>query len=95
MTGKNRYSTHRILTPDGSEFIFEENKNTEPTSSDMLTQKSDQGTDISSVSNNRLSQNQPTVNSNSMQKSENNSSDKSWSVASPEFTAEETRGRFS
>ncbi len=88
MTGKNRYSTHRILTPDGSEFIFEENKNTEPTSSDMLTQKSDQGTDISSVSNNRLSQNQPTVNSNSMQKSENNSSDKSWSVASPEFTAE-------
>lgn len=42
--------------PDGSEFVFEENKNTEPTYSDMLAQKSDQGTDISSVSDNNVTQ---------------------------------------
>jgi len=54
MTGRNRYSTHRILMPDGSEFVFEENKNAELTSSDMLATKSDQGTDISSASNNSI-----------------------------------------
>ncbi len=54
MTGRNRYSTHRILMPDGSEFVFEQNKDAEPTSSDMLATESDQGTDIGSASNNNI-----------------------------------------
>lgn len=62
ITGKNRYSTHRILMPDGSEFIFEKNKDAEPTSSDMLAQKSDQGTDISSASNNSIIEKRYSVN---------------------------------
>ncbi len=70
VTGKNRYSTHRILMPDGSEFIFEENKNTEPTSSDMLAQKSDQGTDISSVSDIIVPQSDTSVNTSISEKAE-------------------------
>lgn len=71
ITGKNRYSTHRILMPDGSEFVFEENKNTEPTSSDMLAQKSDQGTDISSVFDNTVPQKAQSVNTSISENSEN------------------------
>ena len=71
VTGKNRYSTHRILMPDGSEFVFEENKNTEPTFSDMLAQKSDQGTDISSVSDITVSQKPQSVNTSISENAEN------------------------
>lgn len=71
ITGKNRYSTHRILMPDGSEFVFEENKNTEPTSSDMLAQKSDQGTDISSVFDNTVPQKAQSVNTSISENFEN------------------------
>lgn len=63
ITGKNRYKTHRILLPDGSEFIFGENKNSEPTYSDMLALNGDQGTDISSESNNSISKLNRKVNS--------------------------------
>ncbi len=45
-TGKNRYYTHRILMPDGSEFVFKEIKNAGPTSADMLDHSVDQGTAI-------------------------------------------------
>lgn len=55
MTGKNRYHTHRILMPDGSEFKFETiKKDPELTSSDMFVFSDDQGTDIGSVSNNSI-----------------------------------------
>lgn len=52
--GKNRYHVHRILMPDGSEFEF--NKKTEPIGAGMSTQKSKQGSAISSVSINSISQ---------------------------------------
>ena len=64
MTGKNRYSTHRILMPDGSEFVFEENKNTGLTSSDMLATKGEQGTDIGPVFNETVPQNGTNVKTN-------------------------------
>lgn len=53
--GKNRYHVHRILMPDGSEFEF--NKKTEPIGAGMSAQKSVQGSAISPVSTNSISQN--------------------------------------
>lgn len=53
--GKNNFHAHRILMPDGSEFVFEE-KNTEPGSGDMLVKNDDQGRPTSSVSNTNVSQ---------------------------------------
>ncbi len=52
--GKNRYHVHRILMPDGSEFEF--NKKTEPTGAGMTASKGGQGSAISPVSNNRVSE---------------------------------------
>lgn len=53
------------------EFVFEENKNTEPTFSDMLAQKSDQGTDISSVYDITVSQKAQSVNTSISENAEN------------------------
>ena len=56
MTGKNRYRTHRILMPDGSELIFNDNKNdAEFTFSDMRTKNGTQRPDINSASINSIS----------------------------------------
>lgn len=66
-TGKYNYYTHRILMPDGSEFVFEENKNTEVTTVDVTANKGSKGSTITSVSNDNVSQNDPSVNSSSMQ----------------------------
>lgn len=56
MTGQNRYRTHRILTPDGSEFVFNDNKNdAEFTFSDMRTENGTQRPDINPASTNSIS----------------------------------------
>ena len=47
-TGKNRYKTHRILMPDGSEFVLQNIKNEEFTGADMLANNHNQGTAINS-----------------------------------------------
>ena len=48
-TGKYRYKMHRILTPEGSTFVYEYKKeNAEPTGSDILL--GEKGPDISSAS---------------------------------------------
>ena len=49
-TGKNAYYTHRILMPDGSEFVFENTNDAEPTSLDMPVGNDGQGPSISSAS---------------------------------------------
>ncbi len=49
-TGKYRYKAHRIITPEGSVYIFSNHKeNAEPTASDILI-KNEKGPDISSAS---------------------------------------------
>lgn len=48
MSGKNHYHTHRILMPDGSEFVFNKN-GAEPTSLDMPVGNNGQGPSISSA----------------------------------------------
>ncbi len=60
-TGKNRYHTHRILMPDGSEFAFASTKKAELTSADMLNTSVDQGTAIGSASNDSIPQNEQIV----------------------------------
>ena len=47
--GKNKYKTHRILMPDGSEFIFEIKNDTEPTSAGVKGENHRQGPAISSA----------------------------------------------
>ena len=61
-TGKNRYYTHRILLPNGSEFVFD-NKKTESTSADMDSKNAIKGTAINSVSNTNYAQKSENVNS--------------------------------
>ena len=69
-TGKNRYKTHRILMPDGSQFVYEKNKtNAEPTGSDIILSNKNKGSDISSASINSISQ----KSANSNPSGENNS----------------------
>lgn len=62
--GKNKYKTHRILMPDGSEFVFETKKDTEPTSAGVKGEIHRQGPAISSVLNDSIPQNGENVNSN-------------------------------
>lgn len=50
LTGKNNYYTHRILMPDGSEFVFEKQDEAEPTAADMNGKNTVQGNAIGSVS---------------------------------------------
>lgn len=54
--GKNKYHTHRILMPDGSEFVFEIKKDTEPPI-DSMTGKKRQRLSIDSASNLIIPQN--------------------------------------
>lgn len=69
-TGKNRYKTHRILMPDGAQFVYEKNKtNAEPTGSDIILSNKNKGSDISSASINSISQ----KSANSNPSGENNS----------------------
>lgn len=53
--GKNRYHVHRILMPDGSEFVFKEK--TEPISAGVPAQKNSKGSAIGSASNNNITDN--------------------------------------
>ena len=62
--GKNKYKTHRILMPDGSEFVFETKKDIEPTSAGVKGENHRQGPAISSMSNNSISENSENVNKN-------------------------------
>ena len=70
-----KFLKHRVQdiapSPLFPEFVFEENKNTEPTFSDMLAQKSDQGTDISSVYDITVSQKAQSVNTSISENAEN------------------------
>lgn len=59
--GKNKYKTHKILMPDGSEFIFETKKDIEPTSAGVKGENHRQGPAISSMSNNSISENDEIV----------------------------------
>ena len=61
-TGKNRYKTHRILMPNGSEFILQNIKNEELTGADMLANNNNQGTAISSSSIINISNSDKNVN---------------------------------
>ncbi len=63
--GKNKYKTHRILMPDGSEFVFETKNDAEPTSAGVKGENHRQGPAISSTSYNIISENGENVNSNS------------------------------
>ena len=56
--------------PDGSEFVFNTKKDTEPTSADMLAGIGDQGTAISSVSDPTIPQGTADVNTQYTQDSE-------------------------
>lgn len=73
-TGKNRYYTHRILMPDGSEFVFQNKNEAELTSVDMPVQSAGQGTTIGSASNNKIAQKPPVVNTNIRKNKKNNTS---------------------
>lgn len=59
MVGRNNYHTHRILMPDGSEFVFVDQKtDAEPTNAGVKGDKHRQGPAISSASaNNIIAQN--------------------------------------
>lgn len=73
-TGKNRYKTHRILMPDGSQFVYEKNKtNAEPTGSDIILSNKNKGSDISSASINSISQKSANSNPSGEKTSENSS----------------------
>ena len=59
--GKNKYRVHRILTPDGSEFVFEtKRKDTEPTSGEPLS--NDKHAPIGSASKKSIAQPEDSVN---------------------------------
>ena len=60
--GKNKYHTHRILMPDGSEFVFEIKKDAEPTPASMTGENTRQRPAISSASDTIISQRLPFVN---------------------------------
>ena len=62
-TGKNRYYAHRVLLPDGSEFVFEENKNAEPTFDSVEAEKRSKGLSIGSASTDSILQLSQNVNS--------------------------------
>lgn len=53
--GKNRYYVHRILMPDGSEFMFKEK--TEPIGAGVPAQKSSKGSAISPAYNDNIADN--------------------------------------
>lgn len=73
LTGKNRYHTHRILMPDGSEFVFNAKKDTEPTSADVAAISDSRGTAIGSVPDPTVSQSAADVNTQYTQNGEKNS----------------------
>ena len=61
-TGKNRYYAHRVLLPDGTEFVFEKNKNAELTSVGIPVASDRPGPTIGSASDNSISQTGKIVN---------------------------------
>lgn len=76
--GKNKYRVHRILTPDGSEFVFDvKRKDAEPTSGEPLS--SDKRAPIGSASKRSISQDPDSVN-RKYSISEENSSDTRYSI---------------
>ena len=64
VTGKTRYNAHRVLMPDGTEFVLDKEKDIEPQSARVTNQKEGQRSANDSMSINRLSQNTSTVKSN-------------------------------
>lgn len=68
--GKNRYHVHRILMPDGSEFVFKEK--TEPIGAGVPAQKSSKGSAIGSASNNNVTDNSPKSNRKSFPDTDTN-----------------------
>ena len=73
-TGKNRYYTHRILMPDGSEFVFQNKNETEPTVAGMPAQSDGQWSAIGSASNNTVAQKPSAVKNNISENSEKDTS---------------------
>lgn len=67
--GKNKYKTHRILMPDGSEFIFETKKDAEPTLAGVKGENHRQGPAISSPSNPIISEKEEKINGSDERKS--------------------------
>lgn len=57
MVGKNNYHTHRILMPDGSEFVFNKKTDAEPRNAGVKGDEHRQGPAINSASNNSIPQN--------------------------------------
>ena len=80
--GKNKYKTHRILKPDGSEFIFETKKDAEPTLAGVKGENHRQGPTISSPSNSIISENGGKINSSDERKSKNIQKDSTGSTLS-------------
>lgn len=68
---KNYYKVHRLLMPDGSQFIFDEKRDTAETAGGVDNNSGLSPTD--NVSTDSIPDNQETVNNNSMHESGNNS----------------------
>ncbi len=66
--GKNKYKVHRILMPDGSEFIFEQKNDTELTSGESLS-NNDKHAPIGPVPNTSISNFSDDVNNSFMSRS--------------------------
>jgi hypothetical protein len=78
-TSKNRYKTHRILLPNGAEFLFYSLKKAEPATANMFANISNQGREIKSASSaiSNPSENSNTFSEKTLVKDENiNSSSK-------------------
>ena len=67
VTGKTRYNAHRVLMPDGTEFVLDNEKNIELQSARVTNKNESQRSAKSSMSNNRVTQKPSIVNNNSMQ----------------------------
>lgn len=84
-TGNNRYYTHRILLPNGAEFVFEKNKNAELTSADMPAHKNGEGPAIGSASETSIPQKKENVNTKLSLSSDIDSDGNALSVDQAEF----------
>lgn len=64
VTGKTRYNAHRVLMPDGTEFVLDKEKDTESQLASVTDENEGQRFAKDSVSNNKLTQDKPIVKNN-------------------------------
>ncbi|MDY6017632.1 MAG: hypothetical protein SPI97_08470, partial [Oscillospiraceae bacterium] len=74
--GRYRYKAHRILMPNGSEFVLNTKIETEGTTGWMTVQKDGESLPISSVSDTIVTKNNTSVNTDYMQNSQKDASKK-------------------